>query len=293
MTAAFLAEGPGGFMESFAKFRADAGAKCDRLHGITLLSRNRNIPNWKVQRVCPPDRVTIHRGADGTGDLYQVRNIDHLVAEVGQGACDLVTADGGFDFSSDFNNQEEASMRLILSEVYTALRLQRPGGAFLLKVYDVHAIATMRILFALRTCYAAVRIVKPLTSRPANSEKYVMCTGFRGLPPALRSALRAACVGGGGAAVINTSLRPVAPLPVAFVRDIVHFNTMYVARQVAYIGRTILLIVQDADRAPHAHHRGLHVQLSKSLRWCHKYGIRACVRAVRSYAPLLSGGGGT
>jgi hypothetical protein len=298
MCAVFLAEGPGGFMESFAKFRSDAGHEGDSLHGMTLISKHKSIPNWKVHslRVAPNTRVRIHRGADGTGDLYNLRNVDRLVAEVGEASSHLVTADGGFDFSHDFNNQEEASMRLILSEVYAALRLQRLGGSFVLKVYDIHASATLRLLFALRRSYRGMRIVKPLTSRPANSEKYVVCTRFTGAPEGLLAALRAACLAGGTARSVDHTMLLA---PTAFLRDVVHYNAFYVARQVCYIGRTISFIRDDdaavaANGATGSSTGGadtsgrLRRQLCKSIRWCHKYGITTSMDALLKYRPMVT-----
>ena len=310
MKAAFVAEGPGGFIESFIRYRSArrrhaAHQPCDQLHGMTLISRHKNVPGWKVQGAAG---VVLHRGADGTGDLYRLANIDALCNEVGEGTCDLVTADGGFDFSGDFNNQEDASLRLLLCEVYAATRLQRAGGAFVLKVYDVHSLATMRLLYALRECYARMRITKPLTSRPANSEKYVLCTGFVRCGPTLLSALRAACSSGGAPAHADAALRDVFPrIPASFLRDLVHFNAVYITRQMCYIGRTILMIQETGAQSPAggegnvmnaatlsmdtaitvpAIRASLRDQLCKSIRWCHKYRIPASLSAMGYYRRL-------
>lgn len=306
MTAAFLAEGPGGFIEAFIRYRAlFHRATSDQLHGMTLLSRHKNVPGWKAQPphaygggVVSASNLHVHKGADGTGDMYRLANIDRLCADVGEGSCDLVTADGGFDFSGDFNNQEDASLRLLLCETYSAMRLQRPGGAFVLKVYDVHSMATIRMLFALRECYACVRITKPLTSRPANSEKYVLCTGFIRCTPHLLAAFRAACCAGGEPTQADAALRESIPrVPTSFMMDLVHLNSVYIARQMCYIGRTIQMINEhvtltdsptgsmcmDTVATSPAMRSTLRHQLSKSIRWCHKYSIPSSVDALRHY----------
>lgn len=287
MCAVFLAEGPGGFMESFAKFRADTGRDGDSLHGMTLISKHKSIPNWKINalRLTPNTRVRIHRGADGTGDLYNIKNVDCLVTEVGEASSDLVTADGGFDFSHDFNNQEEVSMRLVLAEVYTALRLQRKGGSLVLKVYDIHACATVRMLFALRQSYKNMSIVKPHTSRPANSEKYIVCTRFCGVAEGLLKLLRAAYVAGGSSRAVERYM-PIAPA--SFLRDVVHYNAFYVARQVCYIGRTIAFI-RDSETGGSCDNSGrIRRQLCKSIRWCHRYGISTSMDALLKYRPIVT-----
>lgn len=227
MKVAFLAEGPGGFVESFASFgrRRTAG---DQLHCITLTSNKRGVPKWKLDALRHhASQIVIHHGADGTGNLYKMDNIDHFVTALGgDGVCHLVTADGGFDFSADFNRQEVSSARLILCETYSALRLQRTNGSFVLKIFDVQCDETFSILCVLNECYRTVRLVKPLTSRPANSEKYVVCTGFVGCDEATMARIRQAIV---------EAVPFVCPVPSALLSALVHFNTIYVGRQIAAI----------------------------------------------------------
>jgi hypothetical protein len=301
--AAFLAEGPGGFMESFARWRCGGGRRRlllphqdppivkDELHGITLISqRNKAVPGWKVHAATAGGAATVHlhRGVDGTGDLYRMENLDAFVRAVGRRSCTLVTADGGFDFSCDFNNQEEASSRLVVCEVYAALRLQLLGGALVLKLYDVRTMGMLRLLHALRACYGRVRLLKPLTSRPANSEKYLLCTGFTGPMPGLLPALRRACGGGGSSGQIDAALRAVAPLDAGVMRGVLAFNTAHVCRQMCCIMHTLALIQRTAGDADDARTQLLR-QLGKSVRWCHKYGIPASVPALQHYRRLLAG----
>jgi hypothetical protein len=92
---------------------------------------------------------------------------------------EIITADGGFDFSVDFNNQENMATQLILCEVFYALAMQKQGGTFILKIFDVFHKATVDILYLLCYYYNSVSIMKPHTSRIANSEKYVVCQGFK------------------------------------------------------------------------------------------------------------------
>lgn len=295
--AAFLAEGPGGFMEAFARFRGPAAD--DKLHGITLSpqgggggGKGGSVPSWRLpSQLLRPGSFQLHYGADGTGNLYSVDNIDHFVREVGPGSCHLVTADGGFDFSSNFNDQEEASTRLVACETLAALMLQRPGGTFVLKAYDMHMRSTIRLLQALRSCFETVRVVKPLTSRPANSEKYVLCCGFHAsdVSDSVVAALRRACLAGGTGAAVAAELDAcLGPMPLAFMRDVVEFNAVYIARQVCYISRTLLLIKEDQAEVPKRTSISdrIQCQLQKSLRWCHKYNVPVSMPAIKHYSRL-------
>ena len=93
----------------------------------------------------------------------------------------MVTADGGFDFSLDFNKQEQLSYKLIFCEIVCALSVQKVGGNFVCKIFDTFLISTVKLLFFLGCFYDEVYLNKPLTSRPANSEKYIVAKNFRGI----------------------------------------------------------------------------------------------------------------
>ena len=94
--------------------------------------------------------------------------------------ADLVTADGGFDRDKTSSDLEELdTARLILSEVTMALEIQAQGGAFVLKIFDMATKFTVDMISILTYCYENVSIIKPKSSRPANSEKYVVCNGFK------------------------------------------------------------------------------------------------------------------
>ncbi len=310
LTAAFLAEGPGGFVEAFARFRRTpqghgCGVAADRLHGLTLMSRQRQVPHWKLQAVQQAlgagATLTVHAGADGTGDLCRLANLEHLIDRAGEGSCELVTADGGFDFSPDFNSQEESSLALVVCELYAALRLQRHGGALVLKVYDMHTTASLRLVHLVRSCYFGVRIVKPLTSRPANSEKYLVCTGFMGAAPDVLGALRRLCgqvsAGAGAGATphlpvqaVLAELRTVLRMPPCFVVDLVRCNTVFVTRQVRSIAQALLHIhVQQPHRAAGDLDATMTRQVVRALRWAHKYGLRIAPAMLSPLWPRVRG----
>jgi 23S rRNA U2552 (ribose-2'-O)-methylase RlmE/FtsJ len=173
-----LAEGPGGFIEAMTYLRHDIE---DSYHGMTLIdTSNMNVPGWKKSDafIKKHHQVTIEQGLDGTGDLYSPQNYTHCRGKY-RNSMDIITGDGGFDFSVDFNNQESLALRLIFSQVAYALAMQAYGGTFILKFFDTFLKGSVDILYILSCFYTTVHIIKPHTSRLANSEKYVVCKGFR------------------------------------------------------------------------------------------------------------------
>ena len=122
--------------------------------------------------------IIIEKGKDETGNLYNHLNLLHC-KEKYKNSMDIITADGGFDFSVDFNKQETLAFRLIFTQVAYAITMQKQNGHFILKIFDIFEKATLDILYILSCFYKYVIITKPNTSRYANSEKYIVCKNFK------------------------------------------------------------------------------------------------------------------
>jgi 23S rRNA U2552 (ribose-2'-O)-methylase RlmE/FtsJ len=172
-----LAEGPGGFIEAFNYVRHN---KEDLYYGMTLISDDTNIPSWKraSQLLHNNPNIIIESGASKTGDLFLKENLIYCYKKYSN-SMDYITGDGGFDFSNDFNNQEDISFKLIVSQIFFALIMQKTGGNFILKMFDIFKYKTLEIIYLLCNLYENVYIFKPNTSRIANSEKYIICINYK------------------------------------------------------------------------------------------------------------------
>ena len=283
---AFLAEGPGGFIEAFARHRKDIKdtkdtkdiKDIDTLYGVTLISNDRQVPSWKFSReFIATHNIKLLFGKDGDGSLYSIANIDSFINEVGQNQCDYVTADGGFDFSNNFNDQESASLLLVTSEIYTALSLQKIGGTFVLKIYDISLDLTKKLLFILSTVYDTITFIKPHTSRPANSEKYVMCSGYGGAPDHIMAMLRQSIETRSYGQIVDT----IDP-SVEFLESVALYNVVFVMKQIIYINRTMNHIWRRADPWETARQ-----QVENAIRWCHKYNVAINKPHLQFYKRLL------
>ena len=173
-----LAEGPGGFIEAISHLRNNPN---DRYYGMTLVSEDNNVPGWKKTSTFleTHSNVTIEYGITGTGDLLDLDNLKYC-HEKYNNSMDIITADGGFDFSIDFNQQETLATNLLFAQVSFAISMQKINGHFILKIFDTFTKTTCDILYLLSTMYKQVFIIKPNTSRLANSEKYIVCKFFKG-----------------------------------------------------------------------------------------------------------------
>jgi len=114
------------------------------------------------------------------GDITQVKTISLFKKDISKSKkyADLVTADGGFDWE-DENYQEQEAYQLILGEMIAALRVQNEDGSFVLKLFETFTTTSIKMIYLLSSFYKEVYICKPLFSRESNSEKYLICKGFK------------------------------------------------------------------------------------------------------------------
>lgn len=266
-----LAEGPGGFIEAVCNTRQNLN---DKYYGMTILVDNAsdgNVPAWKKTEhyLSKHPNIQIEVGSDGTGDILHIENFDYCCAKY-RSSMDLITADGGFDFSSDFNKQENLVIRLLWAQVCYALCLQKLGGHFVLKIFDCFYAHTHDILLILSSFYQEVNICKLRTSRVGNSEKYVVCRGFRELPSF--SIIRHSFV--------QMTLLPETakiwrllsvPIPRIFVSRIENMNAVFGQQQIENIHYTISLI--DKHGKKEKHEKLIQQNIVKCVNWCVEHGV--------------------
>jgi len=175
-----LAEGPGGFIEAIHKLRNNTK---DKYYGMTLISDDVNVPGWdKINNFMKDKKnIYIEKGFDNTGNLFNLENLKYCYLKY-KNNMNLITADGGFDFSLDYNNQENSISNLLFCQVLYAICLQKKGGVFIIKCFDLFSKFSLDIVYLLSILYEDVWITKPKTSRYGNSEKYIVCNNYCIIP---------------------------------------------------------------------------------------------------------------
>ena len=267
-----LAEGPGGFIEALAVLRSNPN---DTYIGMTLqdISQDENIPAWKKSQgfLHRHKNIVLENGADGTGNILVLENLQYCREKYGS-TMDIITGDGGFDFSMDFNYQEIFISKLLFAQVAFAITMQKKGGSFILKIFDSFMKHTIDILYILSSFYQRVYIIKPQTSRYANSEKYIVCKGFLydkndDFFPFIERCF----------SEMNHSKKEVAcrflniEVPFMFVQKIEEYNAIFGQKQIQNIHYTLSLIENKFKQEKI--NTLVDINIKKSVDWCIRYDV--------------------
>jgi len=273
-----LAEGPGGFIEAIANLR---NCSYDKYIGMTILDINNdpNIPAWKKTEnfLRQHKNVIVETGADKTGNILSIDNFIYCKEKYAS-SMDLVTADGGFDFSLDFNNQEINITQLLFGQIIYALTMQKKGGVFILKIFDTFMQHSIDLLYILSSFYEKVYIIKPQTSRYANSEKYVICKGFlfnscENFYPFLYRAFdkMLSCTNKDNTQELFIHRFLNIPIPFFFINKLEEFNAIFGQQQIENIHYTISLISSKHKQDKIDNLIKLNIQ--KCVQWCMKNNV--------------------
>jgi 23S rRNA U2552 (ribose-2'-O)-methylase RlmE/FtsJ len=180
---AHVAEGPGGFIQAVTDLAERNKKLITQATAMTLRPTDYRVPGWRraASFLHKHREVRLHYGADNTGDVYILQNQDSFIEAIHPGA-DLFTADGGFDFSIDYDLQEQSVYRLLVCSATVGLRSLFTGGSIVLKLFDTYSESTQILMSIVGRCFKEWTLYKPAMSRPCNSERYFLGRGFKGLP---------------------------------------------------------------------------------------------------------------
>jgi 23S rRNA U2552 (ribose-2'-O)-methylase RlmE/FtsJ len=164
----FMCEAPGGFIECVSDIRRKKNLQ------TKYISISKFDSLIKYDNYLESNNLIYSDITENTNE-----NIKTVLDRFPNGV-DLITADGGFDIKQ-FNAQELLSSKLLLCEIYIAIKTQKLGGTFIIKFFDMFSHNSIMYYHILSTFYSYVKIIKPQTSRNCNSERYLVCYNFKGI----------------------------------------------------------------------------------------------------------------
>lgn len=167
-----LAESPGGFIEATKYIKTKRKNTRDIFYTFSLIDKKAPTYN-KI--LCKSPDIKILSDFKNKGDLYSTLNIKYLTNVLNTKNIHFITNDGGIDELEAFDSKEQLHHRLIFNQILTSICILKNGGCMVLKVFDIFTELTFDFIYLLSYLFGEVKICKPSTSRPTNSEKYIVC----------------------------------------------------------------------------------------------------------------------
>lgn len=169
-----LAEAPGSFVQVVRKVnpqsKCTAISKSRNSYASILLNGN-DIPIFHDLLLSDLNVKTAYLDLTKKADVLKL-----------QKKYSFITSDGGIDEGKNYSKKEQVHYQLKLGEIVSILSSQKMHGNCILKIFDTFHETTIQLLYLLAKHYKNYSIFKPDTSRPTNSERYIICTDFQGAP---------------------------------------------------------------------------------------------------------------
>lgn len=181
-------------------------------------------------------------GAEGNGDITSPDNLRSFQHHLPK--CQLVTSDVKSPVS-DYDEEEAQLYAVHVGHILAAMGTLAKGGMTILKTFSYYEARSVNLLFLLTQYFEKVYITKPVTSRPANSETYIVCEGFLGVTDVIMDKLLAHLA---EKDMPGKCLYKIIDVPGALVDRIVEINEALLAQQETEIDR-ILAGIKDKQGA--------------------------------------------
>ena len=188
-----------------------------KVENTSLLDISMDVTSDTIRYRTPLSEFLVTFGADGKGDILKKNNVKAFATvSTKDEKLDLVIADAAMDVSGEEELQEEKNRHLMLAQTIIALetlkhkdiskkKVKRKkggkdgeedekskkyssspdtsphGGTFVLKIFDAYSRYMVDVINLIACHFTELKIIKPITSRTANSERYLVATGYRGL----------------------------------------------------------------------------------------------------------------
>ena len=154
-TSAHIAENPGAFLQAVLTYRdkfATKSSKQDKYYAIQIQDLTKIDPELTKDK--------------------------RIILTMPKEKVDLVTCNGGFQWNSNILQEQEAH-KLILEELILALNVLNKNGCMICKIFECFTDITNQLIAFVAQLFENLYIAKPLTSRLASSEKYLICMNFQ------------------------------------------------------------------------------------------------------------------
>jgi 23S rRNA U2552 (ribose-2'-O)-methylase RlmE/FtsJ len=173
-------------------------------------------------------------GPKASGDIRELTNIDFFKEKLTE--VDLITSDCGICVDlGDLNKYEELIAETDFAQFINMLNLLKKGGSGIIKTFiPLELPSNVCLIYTLTQVFEEVYFSKPITSRPQNSEVYLVCIGYLGIDPKSLDKLKS---------LLNKKLYPkfnpklnwIDNIPESFVKQLEDYVVEITRQQISYL----------------------------------------------------------
>ncbi|QYB17447.1 cap-specific mRNA (nucleoside-2'-O-)-methyltransferase [Pacmanvirus S19] len=200
------------------------------------------------------------------GDMTCINNILDIADKIGPksliGGVDFYSHDAGMDVSCDFNNQELINAKLHLGCALAGFLTMKVGACFIAKQYTFFEKLSSDLIMIYSQLFSEFYICKPLTSRPYNSEIYLIGKGFKGIDDVKKSILINKLVN------FNTE-----PLLSTYNMELFNFAELVFTHQIDFINENIYLFETYKNNINLLNRQIEPIRVKSINNWLRKYPI--------------------
>lgn len=186
--ALFNCELPGGFILAAGHYLQSRGSSLDwcasSLHPTD--SNQALQDSYNLVAMYPKRWLMTHKKGSN-GDMTSVDAVEHLVSATAvtmsasnKGKVNLYVADGGMEVKDKYSHKEAIHQAIFLGELLVCVGTLAVGGNAVIKIYTICSDFMRSLVACASSMFKETRIVKPVTSRPVNTELYMVLRHFRG-----------------------------------------------------------------------------------------------------------------
>lgn len=170
-TSAHIMENNGSFIQSVMMYRSKFCGKHnkhDKYYSITL---PKEYSGDKYE-------TKIDKTITGYNDINVINTFNKSLDDKMSEKIELITSNLDYSWINT-NVREQECYKLLLAEIFIAMKIQKKGGVFICKIFETFTKVSLKIISILTQLYENVYVIKPLISRLENSEKFIVCTNFK------------------------------------------------------------------------------------------------------------------
>jgi hypothetical protein len=254
------ASAPGAFIMAMNYWTSTIESRPYKWTASSLIAKENNTAlgdSYGLARLYPHNFAT--HGTKFDGNTFDVSYLRWISRSKFAGAFNLYTSDlGMFVPEAHYNCQEAYNARGNLGQILMGLLTLRRGGMLITKQFANMSSFTLSLMAAVASVFDHTWISKPITSKPDNSETYIVAQGYRGAPEWLTCLFFDALMAPWDdydllAREFAPPLFPLAAIGRDFIDTIVAATNTLVARQCAKIDENLaeyLRMVTSAESAP-------------------------------------------